>query len=171
MEVSLALVVVVVLGLGLTLPVDHLLPLLVVLLDVAQMVPVVGAVVAVLAVAFGSAPVAGAARRHPAEKLNLPGQSLQLVAELPVLLLQQHHGPAQGPAQAGCLLQPPFHPQLEGAEVHVDFPDGVPQGVLVAGQGRAHRLPLGGGGPRVTQVTHLGQGFHASALGKLSVRS
>lgn len=158
MELSLALALAVVLGLGLTHPIDHLFPLLVVLLDVAQMVPVVGAVVAVLAVA----PVARAACRHTAEELHLPGQSLQLAAELPVLLLQQGHGPAQRSAQAGRLLQAPLHPQLERADVHVDLPDGVPQGVLVAGQGSAHRLPLGGGGPGVTQVPHLSQGFHGS---------
>lgn len=55
MEVSLVLALA--LALGLTLPVHHLFPLLVVLQDVAQMVPVV----AVLAVALGAAPVARAA--------------------------------------------------------------------------------------------------------------
>lgn len=169
MKVSLALVVA--LGLGMTLPVDHLLSLLVVLLDVAQVVPVVWAVIAVLAVALGAAPVTVAAGCRPAEKLHLPGQSLQLVAELPVLLLQQRYGSAQGLVKAGRLLQPPLHPQLEGADVHMDFPDGVPQGLLVAGQGCAHRLTLRGGGLGVTHVPHLSQGFHGSELRRFSVRS
>lgn len=153
MEASLAVSV------GLTLPVDRLLYLLVVLLNVTEVVLVVGTVI-VVAVGQG-APVA----RQPAEELHLSGQGLQLAAELPVLLLQLGHGSTEGPAQARRLLQTPLHPQLESADVHVDLPDGVPEGVLVACQGCTHRLPLWGGRPGVTQVSHLSEGFHHSRAG------
>lgn len=163
-EASLALSV------GLTLPVDHLLYLLVVLLNVTEVVLVVGTVI-VVAVGQG-APVA----RQPAEELHLSGQGLQLTAELPVLLLQLGHDSTEGPTQARRLLQTPLHPQLESADVHVDLPDGVPEGVLVACQSCTHRLPLWGGRPGVAQVSHLSQGFHHSwaggqTSGRLRVRS
>lgn len=157
------------LSVGLTLAVDHLLYLLVVLLNVTEVVLVVGTVI-VVAVGQG-APVA----RQPTEELHLSGQGLQLTAELSVLMLQLGHGSTEGPAQARRLLQTPLHPQLESADVHVDLPDGVPEGVLVACQSCTHRLPLWGGRPRVTQVSHLSQGFHhswaasRSASGRLRV--
>lgn len=122
------------LGVGLTLPVRRLCHLSVVLLNVAQVV----LVIVIVAVVKEGVPFA----RHPAEELHLPGEGLQLTPELPVLLLELNHGSAEGPAQVGRLLQATLHAHFEGADVHVDLPDGVPQGVLVTGQRCAHRLPL-----------------------------
>lgn len=77
------------------------------------------------------------------ELLHLSGQNLQLVLELQVLLLELGHRPAQRRAHLGRLLQASLHSDLEGADVDVDFPDGVAEGVLVAGQGGAHGFALG----------------------------
>lgn len=150
MEVSLALSV------CLTLPVEDLLDLLMVLLNVIEVVLVVltGAVIVIQQ----GAPVTSDA----AEELHLSGESLQLTPELSVLLLELGHGSPQGSAQVGRLLQATLHAHFESADVQVDLPDGVTQRVLVPSQSCAHGLPLRGGRSGVTQVSHLSQGlsFH-----------
>lgn len=116
-EVSLALSV------SLTLPIDHLFYLLMVLLNVTKVVLVIVAVVK------QGAPVTC----HPTQELHLPGKSLKLAPELPVLLLELSHSSSERSAQVGCLLQTTLHAQLKGADVHVDLPDGIPESVLKTG--------------------------------------
>lgn len=142
-EVSLALSV------SLTLPIDHLFYLPMVLPNVTQVI------LMIVAVADHGVSVT----RHPTEELHLARQSLQLIPELPVLLLELGHGSPQRPAQVDRLLHATFHAKLESVDVHVDFPDGIPQSVLVAGQSCTHCLPLWRGGPGMTQVSHLSQGW------------
>lgn len=100
------------------------------------------------------------ARPAHEELLHLSRQDLQLVLQLLVLLLKLGHRPAQRRAQLGRLLQTSLHPHLESADVDVDFPDGVPERVLVAGQGGAHGFPLRRAGPGVAVVAHFQQGLH-----------
>ncbi len=119
MEVSLALSV------SLTLPVDHLFYLLMVLLNVTKVILVI---VTVIVVNQG-APVTC----HPTQELHLPGKSLQLAPELPVLLLELSHSSSERPAQVDRLLQTTLHAQLKSADVHVDLPDGIPESVLKTG--------------------------------------
>lgn len=122
-EVSLALSV----SVSLTLPVDHLFYLLVVLLNVTEVILVIRTVI--VAVVSQGAPVT----RHPAEELHLSGKGLQLTPELPVLLLELSHGSPKRPTQVGRLLQTTLHAQLKSADIHVDLPDGIPEGVLIPG--------------------------------------
>lgn len=122
-EVSLALSV------SLTLPVDHLFYLLVVLLNVTEVILVIWTVCLIVAVVSQGAPVT----RHHAEELHLSGKSLQLTPELPVLLLELSHCSPKRPAQVGRLLQTTLHAQLKSADIHVDLPDGIPEGVLIPG--------------------------------------
>lgn len=119
-------------GVSLAFSIHHLFQLSVVLLNVAQGVLVI-VVVGKEGVPF---------TRHPAEELHLPRESLQLPPELAVLLLELNHSSAERPAQVGRVLQATLHAHLKGTDVHVDLPDGVPEGVLVTAQSCAHRLPL-----------------------------
>lgn len=125
MEESLALTVSV--SVGLTLPVDHLLYLMMVLLNVTEVILVILTVI--VAVVKQGAPVTC----HPTQELHLSGKSVQLTPELPVLLLELSHGSSERPAQVGCLLQTPLHAQLKSADVHMDLPDGIPESVLITG--------------------------------------
>lgn len=150
MEVSLALCV------SFTLPVDHLLYLLMVLLNVIQ-VDLVVLTVSVAVVQQGAAITC-----QPTQDLHLSGKSLQLTPELAVLLLQLSNSSSKRPAHVGGLLQTTLHAQLESTDIQVDLPDGIPQSVLVPGESCTYCLPLWGGRQGVTQVSHLGQacGFH-----------
>lgn len=138
------------LDIGLTFTVDHLFNLGMILLNVIEVVLVIQAVVVVV---LHAAPITP----DRAQKLHLLSQSLQLTPQLPVLLLELSHGPAQRPALIGRLLQTPLHAQLKGTDVQVDLSDGIPERVLITGESRAHSLPLRRGRALLTKISHLGQ--------------